>query len=238
MRNDEIIYELITAIAGVDGVEPTSMDYQLADYIDPDILYHVLSTDAKSCELHFEIPGHEVAVTGTGEIFIDDIRYQGGALDLDDPPLASAGNSIDATEEVLTDFQLGHGDMGFAEGDEEGTPVLPDLCFVLDADGTYRDVLTKPGEESLLIDDPTNLVNRSIHEILPTPAAETIHDGIKQSIATNLPQTFSYELPVQEGRRTFAARSFVVETASKERCIFLAVRDAGETWVEHEHVRN
>lgn len=74
-NSDNIVQEVVLALAEADGVEPLELGYALAEYIDPIVLETIASNET-SCELTFEVPRHEVTVTAAREIFIDGIPFR------------------------------------------------------------------------------------------------------------------------------------------------------------------
>lgn len=69
-NGDQIIYDVIVALAEADGSEPRELDYTLTEYVDPEMLTTIVSTGMTG-ELTFEVPDHEVTVTSAGEVLID-----------------------------------------------------------------------------------------------------------------------------------------------------------------------
>lgn len=73
-HTEDIIYEVVSALAAVDNVEPTNLDYDFADYINPIALGNLYATEGEFWECTFEVPKHEVTVTHTGDVYIDGSR--------------------------------------------------------------------------------------------------------------------------------------------------------------------
>lgn len=73
-HTEDIIYEVISALAAVDGVDPSDLDYNFSDYINPIALGNLFATEGEFWECSFDVPKHEVTVTHTGEVFIDGSR--------------------------------------------------------------------------------------------------------------------------------------------------------------------
>ncbi|MFC4438072.1 MULTISPECIES: PAS domain-containing protein [Natrialbaceae] len=76
-RSNEIIHEVVSALAEADGVTPEELEYTLAEYIDPGMIETLVSRDV-TCKLTFQVPAHEVTVTAAGEVFIDGTESQNG----------------------------------------------------------------------------------------------------------------------------------------------------------------
>lgn len=73
-HTDDIIYDVISALAAAEGVGPTKLDYDFSDYINPVALGNLFATEGEFWECSFDVPKHEVTVTHTGEVFIDGRR--------------------------------------------------------------------------------------------------------------------------------------------------------------------
>lgn len=73
-HTDDIIYEVVSALAAVDGVEPTNLDYDFSEYINPVALGNLYATEGEFWACSFVVPKHAVTVTHTGEVFIDGSR--------------------------------------------------------------------------------------------------------------------------------------------------------------------
>ncbi|RXK51393.1 HalOD1 output domain-containing protein [Halorientalis pallida] len=71
MSRESVLVEVVRAVAEVDGVEPHELDYSLYDYVDTEALESLAAFDRSNWSLIFEIPDHEVTLTGTGELLID-----------------------------------------------------------------------------------------------------------------------------------------------------------------------
>lgn len=74
MREEDVIYELVAALAAADAVAPAELEYDLLEYIHPEALVNMLAVDSDFWEFTFQVPRHEVTVTHAGEIFIDGSR--------------------------------------------------------------------------------------------------------------------------------------------------------------------
>ncbi|QIO24467.1 HalOD1 output domain-containing protein [Haloarcula sp. JP-L23] len=65
------IEDVIVAIAQSKSVEPKQMDITLQNYISGDAIRRLVNHSASQWQLSFEIPEHNVVVTGNGGIFVD-----------------------------------------------------------------------------------------------------------------------------------------------------------------------
>lgn len=82
-HNDEVIFEILSALAGVDDKEPSDIEYDLSEYINPIAVGNLFVTPGVYWELSFEVPRHVVTVTHTGEVFIDGTRQRD--IEVDSP---------------------------------------------------------------------------------------------------------------------------------------------------------
>lgn len=86
--------------------------------------------------------------------------------------------------------------------------VMPDLAFLLDRDGRYVDVLA--GTEELFAKPASEVLGRTVHEVLPADVAQACVEVIGAAIDTGAQQVVRYELEVPLGKRTFEALVTVV----------------------------
>lgn len=70
-HNDDIIYEIVSALAEVEDVPPAALGYQLSNYVNPEALGNMFAANGDFWEVSFVVPHHEVTVTHAGEVFID-----------------------------------------------------------------------------------------------------------------------------------------------------------------------
>jgi len=73
---DGTITDVTAAIADAEGVEPSELDYQLYDYVDPEALELLASRSEDSWTLTFSVPDHEVTVTDDGRVLVEDQRVE------------------------------------------------------------------------------------------------------------------------------------------------------------------
>jgi PAS domain S-box-containing protein len=105
--------------------------------------------------------------------------------------------------------------------------VFPDVVFVIDEDGQYRDVLAS-GDDSLLYDTPDRLVGERFEDVLPAETARQFHDALGHALDTDDQYRFEYQLDVQSGSRWFEARVVPLDTDGKPRTVFWLARDITE----------
>lgn len=107
---EEVIYEIVTALAAAEDVHPRELEYSLPEYLDPAALVEMLAVDSDAWEFTVQVPGHEVTVTHAREIFIDGARY--GQIDessvqigdSDEAGEGGEGDEGDESDETVDEF--------------------------------------------------------------------------------------------------------------------------------------
>lgn len=84
------------------------------------------------------------------------------------------------------------------------TASAPDLLMLLDADGTYLEVMSR--DTSLATSPPAQLQGRNIDDELPPELARRAHAAIALCLQTGEAQTLQYELQTPLGLRHFESR--------------------------------
>jgi len=69
--SDEFVLAVVEAIASAEGLEPHELDYSIHEFVATNAIQSLIRSDSERWQLTFEVPGHLVAVDGTGEIRID-----------------------------------------------------------------------------------------------------------------------------------------------------------------------
>jgi PAS domain S-box-containing protein len=82
---------------------------------------------------------------------------------------------------------------------------LPDIAFIMDADGRYREVLAP--RTDLMVAPADAVIGRRLAEVLPPEVAAPLTDAIRETLHIGTPQTMEYALSVPAGRRWFEART-------------------------------
>jgi PAS domain S-box-containing protein len=88
---------------------------------------------------------------------------------------------------------------------------FPDIGFVIDAEGTYREVLSSPESEELLYEDPEWLLGNTVHDVFPEDDADRLLGAIHESLEADELRTVEYQLDVPAGPRWFEARVHPLE---------------------------
>jgi PAS domain S-box-containing protein len=81
---------------------------------------------------------------------------------------------------------------------------MPDLYLRMRRDGTIVDC--RAGRESGLPAEPAELIGRTVRDVLPAQAAESLHAAIEESFAADGIVIVEYPLPHADGERYFEAR--------------------------------
>ncbi len=82
---------------------------------------------------------------------------------------------------------------------------LPDLVFILDDEGRYREVIASA--DDLLIAPPEDTLGRKVEEMLPPDTASKVMETLRLTLETGQPQLVEYPLTVQAGPLWFEART-------------------------------
>jgi PAS domain S-box-containing protein len=98
---------------------------------------------------------------------------------------------------------------------------IPDLIFVLDADGIYQDI--KADKAELLMAPPEVLLGTHINDALPVQVAQQFMHGIREARATGAIRQFDYQLALPPGDEVhyFEARL----SACADDSVVVLVRD-------------
>lgn len=81
---------------------------------------------------------------------------------------------------------------------------LPDIIFIVDAHGTYLNILTD--KKSLLYRESSFLLGKTFAEVLPSDVAEVALNGIKQVIKSQKPAIIEYKLIINNQEQWFEGR--------------------------------
>ncbi len=101
---------------------------------------------------------------------------------------------------------------------------LPDIVFVIDAEGYYLEILSS--QENLLYLAADKLKGRRFHDVLPQPLADRFLKLVENTLATGQSQMLEYELNVPAGPRWFEGRTALFHLKNNGKsCIILAARD-------------
>ncbi|MBN2835841.1 MAG: PAS domain S-box protein [Candidatus Delongbacteria bacterium] len=101
---------------------------------------------------------------------------------------------------------------------------VPDIIFVMDKDGNYKDVITNHNE--LLISDPNNLINKNLSEVLPDGIALKYKKMITNSLNSEKVKSYEYSLEINGELKWFEGRftPVVLSEKNEERlCLVLVI---------------
>jgi PAS domain S-box-containing protein len=121
----------------------------------------------------------------------------------------------------------GSGVSGDDTGFTEFVEAFPDVVFAVDEDGRYLDVIAS-GDESLLYDEPGELVGARFDEMLPAETADQFLGVLRDALETGERQRIEYRLDVQAGTRWFEARVGPLDTGGERDTAFWIARDITE----------
>ncbi|WP_435152772.1 bacterio-opsin activator domain-containing protein [Haladaptatus sp. DFWS20] len=92
------------------------------------------------------------------------------------------------------------------------TTAFPDVAFLIDEKGYYRELLVGPNTEKLAASSPTNLVGRRLHDVFPEEQADRFLAHIHRTLESGQIETMEYPLEVEKGQRWFEARTTALGT--------------------------
>ncbi len=99
---------------------------------------------------------------------------------------------------------------------------IPDLMFIFSDDGTLLNF--KSTDDQLLFGSPTEIIGKTINDILPPKVANSTTQAIAQTLETGQIQMFEYQLHFPDGLHTFEARLVVIT----DNEVLAIVRDISE----------
>jgi PAS domain S-box-containing protein len=105
---------------------------------------------------------------------------------------------------------------------------LPDLVFVLDAEGRYLEIVT--ADERRLYRAQSELIGRCVHDVLPEPVAAAFVAAADRTIEGAAVQVVEYPLDTPAGIRWFEARMSParIGNAGERPQVVVIVRDVSE----------
>ena len=109
---------------------------------------------------------------------------------------------------------------------------IPDLIFIVDREGKYRDYQTASPEK--LFKPPEEFLGRSFSEILPEPLASDAMNAVIRTLETEKSQFIEYSIPVQNEKMYCEVRFFPY---AKDQTL-LIVRDVTAAKKAEEELKN
>lgn len=70
---EDVITEIVDAIAEANRMEAEELDFRLYDYIDPDVLVELASMERGQWEFTFQVEDHYIRFTHEGRLFVDGV---------------------------------------------------------------------------------------------------------------------------------------------------------------------
>ncbi|ELZ42402.1 bacterio-opsin activator-like transcription regulator [Halorubrum californiense DSM 19288] len=107
---------------------------------------------------------------------------------------------------------------------ERFVEAFPDVVFAINEEGRYVDVIAG-GTDSLLFDDPEELLGSRFHDLLPVETADRSLDAIQSTLETGEQQRIEYQLEVQSGTRWFEGRVGPLDASGSTQTVFWIARD-------------
>lgn len=104
---------------------------------------------------------------------------------------------------------------------------IPDLLMVIDEDGRYLEIISR--DEHLLYAPSTEVLGRSLHEVLSTSEAENFLALIRRALVSDSVEVIEYKMNTMGGLRIFEGRAQRLETPfSGKRAVLFLARDISE----------
>jgi diguanylate cyclase (GGDEF)-like protein/PAS domain S-box-containing protein len=141
-----------------------------------------------------------VMVTGMDDLASIERAYESGATDFIAKPInwALIGHRV----RYLLRGRQALLDLRTANARHEAVlQAIPDLLFELDLDGRYVDYHTPRSE--LLAAPPEQFIGRTLHEVLPAPAAQVCMDALQAAHTHGVCSGREIELDLPQGKRWF-----------------------------------
>ena len=101
---------------------------------------------------------------------------------------------------------------------------FPDVVFAINEKGRYVNVIAG-GTDSLLFDEPEELLGNRLHDLLPVETADRFLSAIRAALETGEQQRIEYKLEVQSGTRWFESRVGPMDVSEGTRTVFWIARD-------------
>ena len=113
---------------------------------------------------------------------------------------------------------------------------IPDLLYVLDAQGTFLEVLSKAALAPA--SGGSALVGQRLHDVLPAVLAGALLGHVQRTLERKSTQTFEFDLPVKRGVRRFEGRAHpLAVTVGNARAVVLLARDVTQRSLSQSALR-
>ncbi len=120
--------------------------------------------------------------------------------DADNKPVRARGTAQDITERKLAEAQARQGELVL----DTVFQALPDLFFLMDADGTIRDYRAQKNRD--LYAPPDVFLGKRIQDVLPADLGAAFQRVVAEVVARGDLVSHEYDLPILDGTRHFEAR--------------------------------
>lgn len=200
-----ILYSVSDEVKQVLGYDPEDFKVNFRKYIRPEDnakLGEFIkdSTDSRKDNLQFEFDfrhqdGHWVRVKIFEKLIYDESGNFKG----------NVGICTDIQEKFLSEIKL-------IESENRLRSVLkslPDLIFIYDNDGVFRDFYVR--DKTLLMAPPESTMGKNFKDIMPEPMRSDLTEAFDKAQKTSKLQYIEFELMLPIGKRIFEARVFKLD---------------------------
>jgi hypothetical protein len=105
--------------------------------------------------------------------------------------------------------------------------IIPDITFVFDADGRYKDIFTY--REDLLVQDRRQLIGKTISEVFPEHQVGLFMTALAETLSTGTSQEIHYALELPTRTRWFEGVTTVLDyPLDRRKDVVMIVRDVTE----------
>ncbi|WP_327051356.1 bacterio-opsin activator domain-containing protein [Halomicrococcus gelatinilyticus] len=87
------------------------------------------------------------------------------------------------------------------------TTAFPDVAFLIDEDGYYRELLVGPNAVPLVVEDQRDLIGKNVHDVFPAAKADRFLDHISETLASDGVETMEYPVDLAGNERWYEART-------------------------------
>lgn len=183
---DDLLYDVVSALADADGTDPQDLDYELAEYVNPDAMRRLSEMGDGPWEFTFRVPDHEVTLRHTGAILVDGMVVRPGDDPIiGDPDAERDHEPIQPHARTVLDSLSG---MAYRCRNRRGWP----MDFVSD------------GCRELTGYDPTALVLGSVSygtDVVHPDDREEVWEEVQRALRNRKPFHLTYRIRTADGER-------------------------------------
>jgi len=110
--------------------------------------------------------------------------------------------------------------------------LIPDLIFVFDAEGLFKDVYTEDNHRLLM--PAGDITNKSFKDVFPATLSDIFYDHLKIAVETREMQSFNYEIDV-EGKTYYYETRLLV---SKQNEVIAIIRDISDYTIAQRNIKD